>query len=797
MFQLGRFAVLLLLFVVSSLTATAQQKRASDSIYRLIVQHPQEDTVKAKLYYALSRALGYNYIDSSIHILNKAEQIAARYKNYMLMGAVRMRSGVTRHVNHEPHTAIADFYKAAEYYKAAKRPDMLIDVYRSITNTHMLIDENDKAITASQLIIDAAYAIKDTIQVALVHDFRASLYISINQYAEAIAAEQKALDISKQIHRKKLTAKILANFGRIYADLADKPKATQYLNEALGLSLELNYNENTGSCYLALAQLSNQEKDTAQEIHYTEKALEYVAKTRSEISQSACLRSLSSIYYAKGDFLKAYSYNQRALSFSKNAIDSVSHLYDQNMTGQLYVQLPDSFLQSKGVSPDQKFTLAIQYHKTLLDFGSRKNILKAKHDALQALSITYETMQDYAKALDAFQQLMVVNDSILNDDKKAKATRQELAYQFRIKEDSLRYRQQLAEQQLATEQLISAQRQQRVLLIGKEKDLERLRFLQQQTVLQRENEKQVALVNRQKLANVYEAALKDKTIASQQSDLQYSRKLVWIISLAVLLLLALLAFIYYHLRKRARDNKLIKQQNLELEQLHTVKNKLFSVVSHDMRAPIGSLITFMDLVNNQDLSSEDIAHYAPLLKQNLAHTSMMMDNLLKWASSQMAGFKPHPVTFNLRTLTAEIMAGMQHAAAEKQLQLTNNIPESLALYADKDMTQLIIRNLLNNAIKFSQAKRPVIGTGEQQQEDASIERQDQGIGIDDAIVAQFNQNNIAEMMQTTAGTNNEKGTGLGLFLCKTFAALMQGNIYLKSKKGSGSTFIISLPAQPL
>ncbi len=745
--------------------------------------------------YNLSRSFGYNMLDSSISLLTRAEQMAERYNHYMLMGYCRMRRGVCLHVKHEPHLAIQDFYKAAEYYKKAKRPDMLIDVYRSISNTHMLIDENDKAIATAQYIIDAAYQIKDTIQVALVYDFKASLYTSINQYAEAIREEQKALNISKQINRKKLTAKILYNFGRIYADLAQKQKAQQYLTEALALSKETNYNENTGSCYLTMAHLSSLDNDTAQQITYTEKALEYVAKTRSEISQSACLRVLSGIYYDKKDYVRSFNYNQKAAAFSKDAIDSVSYLYDKNITGKLLVQLPDSFLQRHGYNPAEKFTKALQLHHILLDFGNRKNILKAKHDALEALSITYETMHDYAHALEAYQQLMLVKDSVLNEDKKAKAVKQELLYQFRIKEDSLRYEHQLISQQLATEQLLASQRQQQLLLLNKQKDFEKLQFLQQQTLLQQENERELAAANRLKMSSVYEAALKDKTIAAQESDLQYNRKITWYAVLAAALFCMALVLLVINLRKRARYNKVITRQNQELEQLHKVKNKLFSVVSHDMRGPIGTLISFMDLVGNQQLTPEELAGYAPMLKENLSHTSVMMDNLLKWASSQMEGFKPELGNFNLRTVTTETLQSIAYPATLKHIYLANNVPTDIEVYADVHMTQLIIRNLVSNAIKFSREDSQVVVTASATQTYMQLEIQDKGIGMLPKMVASFNSNTSPDMFKTTAGTHNEKGTGLGLLLCKTFAAMMHGSITVQSHPQTGTTFIVKLPAK--
>ncbi|MCY1529152.1 Alkaline phosphatase synthesis sensor protein PhoR [compost metagenome] len=214
-----------------------------------------------------------------------------------------------------------------------------------------------------------------------------------------------------------------------------------------------------------------------------------------------------------------------------------------------------------------------------------------------------------------------------------------------------------------------------------------------------------------------------------------------------------------------------------------------------MRSPVNSLISFIQLLEDGHIEQQKLTRYAGNLKQTLGYTSAMMENLLNWASSQMQGFKPKLENFDLQLCAKEVVAGLQESAEHKGIILINHITSTTTCYADMNMTTLVLRNLISNAIKFTKegGKVELLLTESEQQ--LIIAVKDSGVGLSPQDIARFN-NSVYEQgvsIKNTRGTNQEKGTGLGLMLCQTFTALMHGSLHVHSEQKAGTVFTLTLP----
>jgi signal transduction histidine kinase len=265
------------------------------------------------------------------------------------------------------------------------------------------------------------------------------------------------------------------------------------------------------------------------------------------------------------------------------------------------------------------------------------------------------------------------------------------------------------------------------------------------------------------------------------------------LALAIAFILVIAGLILYDRRKTKKLNEIITQQKTSLEQLGEVKDKLFSVVSHDMRAPVNSLISFIDILEDGNMPPQKLSLYAKELKQNLTYTAALMNNLLNWAASQMQGFKPVAEPFDISVLVTEVINSLQHHVQQKQISIQNNIDAGTMIHADRNMTASILRNLISNAVKFSYKEGVVEVTNQNTEAGYQVSVTDEGTGMDVAQTAAFNSNS-QQQTESKRGTDNEKGTGLGLLLCKTFAQQMGGKISaVKNEKGM--TFTIWLTAK--
>ncbi|RYE22936.1 MAG: HAMP domain-containing histidine kinase [Sphingobacteriales bacterium] len=237
------------------------------------------------------------------------------------------------------------------------------------------------------------------------------------------------------------------------------------------------------------------------------------------------------------------------------------------------------------------------------------------------------------------------------------------------------------------------------------------------------------------------------------------------------------------------SNRQILQQKQLLEQSNAEKDKLMSIISHDMRAPLINIQNYMELLNEHELDSRQ----RPILERQLLtatnSTMDMLSNLLQWSKSQMEGPTVNLQNMNLLSTTKSTLEMGRIQAAKKEISFSYHINPELMVMADTDMLQLVVRNLVSNAIKFTPHGGTINIDAQLIQHECKITVSDNGNGID-----QQKQEKIFSVNTEPAfGTNNEKGVGLGLLLCKEFVERQKGRIGFESTFGQGSSFFVFIP----
>ncbi|MBC8083895.1 MAG: HAMP domain-containing histidine kinase [Hymenobacter sp.] len=241
-----------------------------------------------------------------------------------------------------------------------------------------------------------------------------------------------------------------------------------------------------------------------------------------------------------------------------------------------------------------------------------------------------------------------------------------------------------------------------------------------------------------------------------------------------------------------RKNRAIGRQKEELGRLNRTKDTLFSIISHDLRSPLSSLYSLFSLLNMGTLPPERLAAHSERLTRTLDVTLRLLDNLLNWSAAQMQGDQVRPEKVRLQTVTEEALALLLGDAERKSILLLSEIPPLSAVRADPNMVRLILRNLLGNAIKFTpQDGRVVIAARCLEGQGVwEVSVTDSGVGIATPDMPKiFGETGH----HTTLGTALEKGTGLGLRLCKEFVERNGGRISCESEPGAGTTFRFTLP----
>ncbi len=244
--------------------------------------------------------------------------------------------------------------------------------------------------------------------------------------------------------------------------------------------------------------------------------------------------------------------------------------------------------------------------------------------------------------------------------------------------------------------------------------------------------------------------------------------------------------------KSNTDQKKILQQNDELKKLNATKDKLFSIVSHDLRSPFNSLLGFSDLLNLelQQHENENIKTYATMINKGLESSLDYLNNLLEWSLLQTKRIQFTPSSFYLNHLVNEIINLLFVQTQSKKVKIIASIPDHMLFIADKNMIRTVFINLLSNAIKYSNKGDSIFISCEDNKSSALISIKDQGIGMSKEHCKKLFD---IRSSISTPGTNNETGTGLGLILCKEFINLHNGDIAVESCINQGSLFNIILP----
>lgn len=238
-----------------------------------------------------------------------------------------------------------------------------------------------------------------------------------------------------------------------------------------------------------------------------------------------------------------------------------------------------------------------------------------------------------------------------------------------------------------------------------------------------------------------------------------------------------------------RNEQILKQKD-QLEQSNAEKNKLMSIISHDLRAPLGNIHSYLELLSTNELDSQQ----RPLFEQELLmatnNTMEMLSNLLHWSKSQMEGPTVNLLTLNLLNTIKDTLEMAKTQAYKKAIALSYDIDPHIVVAADADMLQLVIRNLVSNAIKFTSEGGQIGIDVKLEGDEYKIAIRDTGRGIDADKQSQI----FSVQTQPTFGTNNEKGVGLGLLLCKEYIERQGGRIEFESTPGKGSSFFVFVPA---
>lgn len=290
-----------------------------------------------------------------------------------------------------------------------------------------------------------------------------------------------------------------------------------------------------------------------------------------------------------------------------------------------------------------------------------------------------------------------------------------------------------------------------------------------------------------------------KKVMDEQNVRNKSNKKTYIfLSISSLIILSVILFLFYRnyhnqkLFNRELTNKqeILLESERELNYSNSTKDKLFSIIAHDLKGPINSFHSLIKMYYNGEIDKETFDQFVPKALSDIDSISSMLNNLLFWGKSQINGINTKPINTDISALGFENTRLLNPLAEKKSITIKNLIPENTIAYCDGNHINIVLRNLISNAIKFTERNGEISVTAVKKEDEILIAIKDNGVGIDDETRRTLFDKNSNK---TTFGTDNEKGTGLGLALCKEMVEKNNGKICVESSPGNGSTFSFTVP----
>lgn len=562
---------------------------------------------------------------------------------------------------------------------------------------------------------------------------------------------KKALDINK-IENSILLKKIILTFlGEVYNKQNKQKKSINSYRKLL-FEIELSGNkvEHKNALY-RIAEIYNFSRNEDSALYFFKEAAKISSKIKNYEFLIEISTNIAQIYIAKKETKKAFAYYYSILEKYKNKLPAIS-------LANIFEKLAEILVLQK------RYKQASSYYLRSSNFYNQEGKFWKVADITRKLGAIYIKIKEYSKAEKYIKRACVlshdVNDSMLIVEcykllslKYKKQKNYKIAYQYLNKYINIK---------------------DTILFINNSETINELR----KNLISKNQKEKIRLLKQQ---NKYHLLELEKT--------RTTKNLMIIISILIFIFAIISFFFFKHLQKK---NKEFEEKNKRLSELNHTKDKFFTIIAHDLKSPFSALLGFSEIIseNFEELSKEMILEYSKQINISANQLFSLLENLLKWASSQTGRIKFSPNTHDLSSIAENVIGLLYMNAAEKNINLISKIEKNTLVFCDKDMITTIIRNLITNALKFTFPGGKVIISTKIDANNIAVSISDTGIGISEQIISQLF---ALKHHYTTQGTSQEKGTGLGLIICKEFVEKHNGEINVKSKIGKGSIFTFSLP----
>jgi signal transduction histidine kinase/Tfp pilus assembly protein PilF len=676
---------------------------------------------------------------------------------------------------------------------------------------------------------------EDTVRTAILGEL-ANSYIFTKPDSAKIIAEQN-IRLTEKINDQKNKAKTLVILGIINYQYEDGKQAINLIEKALAINKKINNREGIAYALNNLANIYQEEGKFDLALRKYEEALKIAKDLNDKISISDFYNNIGNLYRNKGNYILALQYLFDALSLRETLNDSLKiEVTLGNLSGVFFdlKKLDESEKYSRRASIIQKsigdiegliqteitlgsvyaekalYLKALEHYEKAIEYAIGLKNRNAEAVGLANLGDIYLKIKMPSRAIKVFQESLQICQK-MNDIRGVSVCETGIGYallmQNKVKE-SISYLEKGYANSVKIESVVGQIDASEQLATAYEKTGQLAKSIAYHKLYKQAKAKLINTETSYRAQQIEFNYLLEKkeneiTLLEKEKSLQEAKdnfkELLILALIALILFLVIMAYLIHVYRvKETHAKELILNQQAEiinqtrnLEELNLFKDKTFSILSHDLRTPIANLNGILNLIDVNLLSTEDFNLMIVKLKDQFKSINLLLENTLNWAKSQMSGeLLPAKEHVKISGIVQRNFDLFKENLEQKEITATYKEAESIYVFADPNHLDIILRNIILNAIKFTHKNGQIMVTSTIEDKQIKIAISDTGSGMSkEKIDSLFKYNK----QQVTYGTDGEKGAGIGLILTREIAFRNAAEIKVESAVSIGTTFTIIFP----
>ncbi|TVR17934.1 MAG: hypothetical protein EA391_03475 [Balneolaceae bacterium] len=565
-------------------------------------------------------------------------------------------------------------------------------------------------------------------------------YNMMGYYQEGLEFYIQMRDLAEERGESRMAIGLTQNIGNSYQSLGDIPLALDSYLASLEMAEEITDTLLIAVILDNLASINTYEGNYEIAENYLLQALEMNIDKNNQGNQVTNYMSLGGLYRELGRFDEALESYNKVLEIADNLGNILSRMQGQYNLGLLYIEM-------------EEHDLAMQNFRESLDLSIENNITIGSYFNQIGMGNVHRERGEYARAVELYEAALTIAQNA-NAVEMIRGTLENLYETNELAGDISSAYTYLRQYSALTDSIARSDREE---ALARQEALLGLR-------MERESRE-----------------LLEETIQTQRSNAIITTTALIIVALAFIGIIVMY-------RKKQQANILLRRRTEELSEVNAMKDRLLSMLAHDLRSPISSIQGVVYMIREKLLDGDDVEKALNQIDMQLQQDINTLTNYLQWAQNQRDGISANFETINLKQLAENAIFEIKKTADNKGIFTKNTINSDLFVVGDAHMTRVILRNLLSNAAKFVEAGDRITITAEEQGNQIHLSVSDSGPGIPPERLA----NIFKPFYKGSSGTSGEIGTGLGLSICKEFAEKQNGSLQVETETGKGTTFTVTL-----